>query len=163
MARAKSLTFINSNNTQSRFELSDATVGNPDEFSTSESYAIGDYCIYNNTIYCCIDTVTAGSVFNLNQWKAVTLWSLTNDIEVDMGTISSLPITKGVEGILPNYINKEAILGTPSAQTSDWQVVTAWDSTHNIGTITVSGSISGTTTLKLLMGPIKSVTASAIT
>jgi hypothetical protein len=119
-----------------------------------------DYCIYDNTIYCCIAAVTSGSAFNVNQWKATTLWSLVNDIEVNMGTISSLPVTKSVSDLLPNYKVKEFILGEPSAQVGDWAVNTAWNNSSSTGTITVSGTISGSTTLKVLVGPCKTVTAS---
>lgn len=89
------------------------------------------------------------AVNNLATSKAV------KGIWVNMGTISSLPVTKTVAGIKTNMVKADAILGTPSAQTGDWEI-----NTDVAGKITVSGSISGSTTLKLLMVEADETTAS---
>ena len=91
--------------------------------------------------------------FEINDAKARALKALY----VDMGTISSLPKTKAAEGVRTDMVCAEAFLGTPSAQTSDWTV-----NTDTAGRITISGSISGSTTLKLLMVPQNAVTATDI-
>lgn len=65
---------------------------------------------------------------------------------VDMGTISSLPASKAVTGLETDEVCIAAYLGTPSAQRSSWTV-----STDTAGTVTVSGTISGSTTLKLYL------------
>lgn len=62
------------------------------------------------------------------------------------GTISSLPQTFTDANITANMIVLESVLGTPSAQTEDWTVTTA------NGSVTISGSISGSTTLMLYFG-----------
>ena len=67
-------------------------------------------------------------------------------ITVSLGTISSLPVTKTVNGVNSNMVVLESTLGTPSAQTSDWTVTTSTNS------IQISGSISGSTTLTLVLG-----------
>lgn len=66
-------------------------------------------------------------------------------LNLNCGTISSLPAT-----FTNNFINRhmvciKAVLGTPSAQTSDWTVETADKS------VTISGTISGSTTLSLIL------------
>lgn len=48
----------------------------------------------------------------------------------------------------------DSTLGTPSAQTGDWTVTTAANS------VTIAGSISGSTTLTLVLGTSISKTAS---
>jgi hypothetical protein len=73
---------------------------------------------------------------------------------VNMGTISSLPVTKSASGVQSDMVCAKAELGTPSAQTSDWTVTTS------SGSVTVSGSISGSTTLKMLLVQETDVTAS---
>lgn len=74
---------------------------------------------------------------------------------VDMGTISSLPVTKNVSGCQTDMVCAKAELGTPSAQTGTWTI-----NTDTAGKVTVSGTISGSTTLKLLLVQETSVTAS---
>ena len=59
-------------------------------------------------------------------------------------TITSLPVTISKTGMTANHRVVCADLGTPSAQTSDWTITTAE------GQFTVSGSISGSTTLDLV-------------
>jgi len=72
---------------------------------------------------------------------------------VNLGSVSTLPGTWTVTGITTDMVCSEAILGTPSAQTGDWTV-----NTDTAGQITVSGSISGTTTVTLVMVPSIAVT-----
>lgn len=67
-------------------------------------------------------------------------------ITVNCGTVSSLPKTVSNSVITQNHIVLYSELGTPSAQTGDWTVTTA------NGSVTISGSISGSTTLKLTLG-----------
>lgn len=62
------------------------------------------------------------------------------------GTISSLPQTISDANITSDMVVLEAVLGAPSAQTSDWSVSTA------NGSVTISGSISDSTTLILYFG-----------
>lgn len=76
-------------------------------------------------------------------------------IWVNMGTISTLPVTKTVSGVTTDMVCANALLGTPSAQGSDWTV-----NTNTANKVTVSGTINGSTTLYLLLVPQNSVTAS---
>ena len=71
----------------------------------------------------------------------------------NMGTISSLPVTKTAADVTPDMICTHSQLGTPSAQTSDWTV-----DTDTAGQITISGSISGSTTLYIKLEKVRTVT-----
>ena len=64
-------------------------------------------------------------------------------VVVDCGTISSLPTSITNTRITADMVVINSVLGTPSAQTSDWTVTTSANG------LTVSGSISGSTTLIL--------------
>lgn len=64
---------------------------------------------------------------------------------LDCGTLSSMPATITDDEITEDMIAVNAILGTPSAQTSDWTVTTS------AGSLTISGTISGSTTLTLYL------------
>lgn len=71
----------------------------------------------------------------------------------NMGTISSLPVTKTAADVTTDMICTHSQLGTPSAQTSDWTV-----NTDTAGQITISGSISGSTTLYIKLEKVRTVT-----
>lgn len=64
---------------------------------------------------------------------------------VEVASFSSLPQTITNESITADMVVVNSVLGTPSAQTSDWTVTTA------NGSATVAGSISGATTLTLYL------------
>lgn len=64
---------------------------------------------------------------------------------VNCGTISSLPTTISNANIEDDMVVLQSTLGTPSAQTGDLTVTTA------AGSVTISGSISGSTTLTLYL------------
>lgn len=64
---------------------------------------------------------------------------------MNCGTISSLPVTINNTSVTEDMVVLQSTLGTPSAQTGDWTVTTA------AGSLTISGSISGSTTLTLYL------------
>ena len=66
-------------------------------------------------------------------------------LEVSCGTISSLPKTVNSTEITEDMVVVNSVLGTPTAQTGNWTV-----STSN-GSVTISGNISGSTTLTLYL------------
>lgn len=70
---------------------------------------------------------------------------------VNMGTISSLPVTKSSAAITADMICTAYQLGNPYVQSNDWTVTTA------AGSVTVSGTINGSTTLRLLLENINSI------
>ena len=73
-------------------------------------------------------------------------------LQINLGTVSSLPVTVTDDRITADHICKPAdcLLSNPSAQTSDWTVTTS------DGSVTVSGSISGSTTATIwLVIPIE--------
>lgn len=73
--------------------------------------------------------------------------------KVNFGTVSSLPISTSNDRVYSNWECVKAVLGTPSAQTGDWTVTTT-DYVSGSNNITLSGSISGSTTVVLYMAPI---------
>ena len=78
---------------------------------------------------------------------AVPLW-------VNCGTISSLPTTLSNAYITADMMCTAYVIGTPSAQRSDWTITTA------AGAVTISGSISGSTTLDIKLENVNTETAS---
>ena len=66
-------------------------------------------------------------------------------IKVEVASFSSLPQTVSSTAITSGMECVSAVLGTPSAQTSDWTVTTS------NGSLTISGSMSGSTTATLYL------------
>lgn len=71
-------------------------------------------------------------------------------LEVDCGTISSLPITINNSDITSDMICVESVIGTKSVQQSQWSVSTA------NGSVTIGGSINGSTTLVIYLAKVSS-------
>ena len=67
-------------------------------------------------------------------------------ISVNCGTVSSLPFTKNNANILASHVVLAAVLGTPFAQQDNWTVATS------DGSLTISGTITGSTTVVLYLG-----------
>ena len=81
------------------------------------------------------------SVFN----QAVA--ELTNVLVISVSSFSSLPKTVTNSNITSDMVVLKAELGTPSAQTADWDVSTS----DGLLQITGTNAISGSTTLKLYL------------
>ena len=92
--------------------------------------------------------IGTGSVYT-RTWKSGnswTSWSPSNGVLVlSVASFSSLPQTVYDTRITSNMVCIKAELGTPSAQTGDWTVTTT------NGSVTISGSISGSTTATLYL------------
>lgn len=44
-----------------------------DAYDNSKSYAVGDYCIYNNKLYRCITAIESAEAFNVEKWEQTTV------------------------------------------------------------------------------------------
>jgi len=71
---------------------------------------------------------------------------VTDIITVTFSSFNSLPKTVNNAAITSDHVLLRSELGTPASQTGDWTVTTA------SGVLTVSGSISGSTSLTLVLG-----------
>ena len=148
------------------------------EYSAASTYAVGDYCIYDGQLYRCTTAITTAEAWTAAHWTMATVGGeltdlkgdipqnvsdLTNDagyqtasqvasavneakvLQVDIAAFSSLPQTVQNAAITADHVVVNSVLGTPSAQTGDWTVTTS------AGSLTIAGSISGSTTLTLYL------------
>lgn len=81
---------------------------------------------------------------DIGTWK-LTCGGISSHICVELASFSSLPKTVYHPAITSEHIVTRDEVGTSSAMTSDWTVTTA------NGSLTISGSISGSTTLRLIL------------
>ena len=114
------------------------------------NYDILDSALHNveSTAY----VLPAGGIPDSDIASAATWNGAVTDVAkmkvlvVDLGTVSSLPKTQTVSGIETDMVCIHSELGTPSAQQSTWTV-----NTDTAGQITISGTINGSTTVKLYL------------
>ena len=89
-------------------------------------------------------TATTGNhetrIDNIETWE-----NLHRIIKVEVASFSSLPKTVTDSRIKASDVCIEAVISDPSAQTGDWTITTA------AGSLTISGSISGSTSATLFL------------
>lgn len=72
--------------------------------------------------------------------KVKDLVGKSDVLEITISSFSSLPKTQSNSNITSDMVATKLELGTPTAQTSEWTITTS------NGSLTISGSISGSTT-----------------
>ena len=87
---------------------------------------------------------TENGVQNMVEVRNITT-SANGVIVVTTNSFNSLPQTVSNNNITENHVVVNSVLSNPSAQTSDWTVVTSNAS------LQVTGTISGSTTLTLYL------------
>jgi hypothetical protein len=98
-----------------------------------------------------LDTTAKASIVEaINEVKGETTELNTAAVKletliVSISSVSSLPVTANNSDIESDMVVINSELSDPSAQISDWTVTTA------SGSLTISGSISGTTNIKLYL------------
>jgi hypothetical protein len=98
-----------------------------------------------------LDTTAKASIVEaINEVKGETTELNTAAVKletliVSISSVSSLPVTANNSDIESDMVVINSELSDPSAQISDWTVTTA------SGSLTVSGTISGTTNIKLYL------------
>lgn len=88
--------------------------------------------------------ITAQTLTTAQQAQA-RVNTASNVLVVTTSSFSSLPQTVSNSKITAKHVVLNSVLSNPSAQISDWTVSTS------AGSLTISGSISGTTTLTLYL------------
>lgn len=75
-----------------------------DNFSETDTYDLGDYCIHNNTLYVCINAITTPGAWDLSDWQAtnagIQLSSLNSALDI---------ISDKLPTIVGNYSQSSAL------------------------------------------------------
>lgn len=71
-----------------------------EEYDTTATYEVGDYCLYNNVIYRCTTAVGTPGAFNSAQWLAVSIANelAKNLVFTDPDEDGNIVISFGVGG-----------------------------------------------------------------
>lgn len=80
-----------------------------DNFSETDTYDLGDYCIHNNTLYVCINAITTPGPWDLSDWQATNAGlelSSLNSALSSIGTFKEIKtLTNGNPVVLDNVID----------------------------------------------------------
>lgn len=83
-----------------------------DNFSETDTYDLGDYCIHNNTLYVCINAIATPGSWDLSDWQAtnagIQLSSLNSAIAENQWKSIS-PVQKVLSYTYPELINAKEI------------------------------------------------------
>lgn len=55
-----------------------------DEYSSSSAYAVGDYCIYNNTLYKCTTAISTAEAWNPSHWTPTSCDTELSELKTDL-------------------------------------------------------------------------------
>ena len=66
------------NNMENGIEENDTAIGK-EWYSSVSTYAVGDYCIYNNILYRCKTAITTAESFNSSKWEATSILNEINN------------------------------------------------------------------------------------
>ena len=61
-------------------------------YSTSATYAVGDYCIYQGQLYRCTTAITTAEAWTSGHWSAVALGDDTRDLRSALGNVNVLDL-----------------------------------------------------------------------
>ena len=60
------------------------------EYSTSNTYAVGDFCIHNSVLYRCTTAITTGESWTSGHWTATTVGDEIVDVRDDIAALVSV-------------------------------------------------------------------------
>ena len=57
------------------------------EYSSSATYAIGDYCLHDGTLHECTQAITVGEAWDENHWASVSVMEKVSDLQESFGEL----------------------------------------------------------------------------
>ena len=80
-----------------------------DEYSATNTYAVGDYCIHENILYKCKTAITTGEAFDSSKWVQTTCGTefgeLKNDLIVLEATFSKVYTNNPLSSNVNSYFS----------------------------------------------------------
>ncbi len=66
-----------------------------DAYNNSKSYAVGDYCIYDNKLYRCITAIESAEAFNVEKWEQTTVGKEVNQLSSNLADLKVNDVAGG--------------------------------------------------------------------
>lgn len=71
-----------------------------DEYDETQTYAVGDYAIYNNIVYECTTAVTTAEPFDSTKWTATSIEQIIDGVKGDVSQLNSSITEKRIDILL---------------------------------------------------------------
>lgn len=135
-----------------------------DIYESTQTYAVGDYCIHEYILYKCTTAISAPEAWTPAHWEMVVIMPVVqelqaqvnaigfhNVIKVSLPGINSLPKTFNVAGMT---VDHESLMDGVGLVTPSGSMGNDWTLVPGNGTLQVTGTFSGstTTTISVTMG-----------
>lgn len=112
------------------------------EYSSSATYAVGDYCLHNGQLYECNTAISTAEAWTAAHWTAVTVGKEISGLKGDLGELYA-PIT-----VSDMYGANASVAGKDNAKISG-----TWDSTTKTVSVTMSDSATSADTYYIMLAP----------
>ena len=110
------------NNMETGIKKSDTVIGG-DEYDSTSTYEIGDFCIYNNKLYRCITAISTAEAFTPSHWEETSVAEElqgSGKIIDDMNTLEDQTVNAPsihavkdyIKNNIENYSTTEQRIGT---------------------------------------------------
>jgi hypothetical protein len=70
-----------------------------DEYDETQTYAVGDYAIYNNIVYECTTAVSTAEPFDSTKWTATSIKQIIDGVKGDVSQLNSSKVSKVNTGL----------------------------------------------------------------
>lgn len=78
----------NLNKIENELSKTDTIVGG-DAYDSTATYEIGDFCIYNNTLYRCTTAISTAEAWNSTHWTDTNIVDELNNLAIETGVLTS--------------------------------------------------------------------------
>lgn len=95
-----------------------------DEYSATNTYAVGDYCIHENILYKCKTAITTGEAFDSNKWIQTTCGTEFRELNSNLVEQKMLGWVVPEEMPIKNYVDSDRVfhqrVGRVDLSSLDW-------------------------------------------
>ena len=122
-----------------------------DAYDATATYKVGQYCIYDNTLYRCTTAITTAEAWTASHWTATTIseeienrviWQTGVTVSATSGNI----VTFNDSRITPDHVLANVVFTDNSKITA----LSSW-STQTAGRLTIAGTCTAATTAEILL------------
>ena len=117
-----------------------------DIYDNSSTYKVGDYCIYNNTLYKCIEDIHLSEEWTEYHWKRVSITeeihNSNNNIDIiisDTEPESNSILWVNTTGEIPIDYGDTLLLKLDNVDETDQYIITINDEQYSVENIGVTG------------------------